>query len=449
MAPLELLVLLLVIVVVVVLLLRRSTGTGLRGPRKRHVVTRIVCGVLGFGILIAVGVGSWQEMNKPYAAGKRELMVKVPTNEPPAPDAKNGGRFLHYVVVVDASAGVVRPVHAEMIEFKLPEDIGREFRADFSLAGEDMGYTTSPREMRYVSVPGASNRLAINVRESLGSEEAHGGTSRSGNSPTYVVGKVRQMMTSSHSGGMPDSPLAVVPSSPTELRVYGLMLQASKDDSLEPVPLAEFARRHGPEIDVKPGRYGPRPRPLRHKSDVPAHGAALAVHVGPVAMLLVAAAFLLTQLFTRRHVAFPAVLAAMVLYVAVLDRVALGVNLSYAEDKDAPIAVRLLGYARAHDTFFYQETATESLQALADDLDAPRQLRESAIREFWRAFMSEMHPPSGAPSPSVLAKYCDPDWVKRFGSQLEGLPLDGQHGLLSISREQMGGQNSGTSFSCR
>ena len=375
------LTILLLIIVVVIVLLRRSKGTSLRGPRKRHIVTRIVCGVLGFGILIAVGIGSWQEMHKPYAADASELTVKVPANDPPpAQHADNRGRFLHYILVVNASGGLARPVHAEMFEFNLPDDLNREFRAGFSVDGVEMAYTATPIALRPTGVSRTPNKPVVRMSVSFYyniSDRTSG--SRSGHK-SYTVGSIHHLKKIRRPGRASGSPLAALPSSRADLLVYGRVLRASENDPLKSVPLAEFVGRYGPQIDDNLERYRAGRQRFSRKADIPAHGAALATHVGPAAALLVAAAFLLAQLFTRRHIAFPAVLAAVVLYVAAIDRVALGVNLSYAEDKDAPIAVRLLGCARARDTFFYGKTAERRTQAVIDDPNTPSQLRELATR---------------------------------------------------------------------
>ena len=112
--------------------------------------------------------------------------------------------------------------------------------------------------------------------------------------------------------------------------------------------------------------------------DAPVRGFALAVHLGASSLLLFVAAGLLAQLFTRRSLALVAMLAAVVLYAAAVERAALGTHLSHLENAEAPLPTRLAGCARAPDTFFYRRTALRRVQAVADDAEAPEALRTFA-----------------------------------------------------------------------
>jgi len=110
----------------------------------------------------------------------------------------------------------------------------------------------------------------------------------------------------------------------------------------------------------------------------PAPGLALAGHIGISALLLMLAALLLTQLFARRSLAFVGVLAAVVLYVAALDRLALGTHLSHLRDPGEPVRARITACCHASDTFFYRKTALARVRAVADDPQTPLALRDVA-----------------------------------------------------------------------
>ena len=130
-SPLGLLVLLAIVGVVLLVLLRRGLVPGPRAPRPRHIVVRIVCGVLGVGILVAVAAGTWSVVRDSYggeAAGKG-LTIRVPTQPPPAlpvPDEPSTtvevkkARFLVDLVVADLSTGEPVPIFVDQQELDWP-----------------------------------------------------------------------------------------------------------------------------------------------------------------------------------------------------------------------------------------------------------------------------------------------------------------------------------------
>ena len=112
-------------------------------------------------------------------------------------------------------------------------------------------------------------------------------------------------------------------------------------------------------------------------------GAWLAARGAPGAVLLLTlliAVALLTQVFTRRGVAFALILAGTILYVAALDRAVLATHLSRLDNASAPVAERKIACAEATGTFFYGKTAIERFDAVVKDPGAPMALRELAAQ---------------------------------------------------------------------
>jgi len=162
--------------------------------------------------------------------------------------------------------------------------------------------------------------------------------------------------------------------------VWGSLV--AEGDPLMEVPVTAFLHEHEAEARRTLAEHGWTPtwRLARaHPSErAPAPGLGLAGHIGISCLLLIVAALLLTQLFARRSLAFVGVLAAVVLYVAALDRLALGTHLSHVRDAQAPLAARITACWHATDTFFYRKTALAGVRAVADDPQAPSALCDVA-----------------------------------------------------------------------
>ncbi|MFH1730116.1 MAG: hypothetical protein ABIF82_00515 [Planctomycetota bacterium] len=383
----ELLILLLLVAVPLALLWRRSKRTGLRGPRKRHIVTRIVCAVLGVGILIAIAAGSWHQAQQYYEASASDLKVRVPTKDAePLPERGKAraieierARLLHYVFVVDTLGNTLRPVHVEEFEIKLPADKKAPFSTGFRVGNISVDYTVQVQELRVrfhqADGPGL---LVLHTSRSLRSAGPRGSSSSSGERRVEIGGLA--LDDDLPRGAYPArSPLSVVPSYKSDLQIMVLTLRAAEDDPLREISASELLASD--EV-----RHPDKPRGSRQTWpwDIPAKstgfGMALPEQVGAATFLLLAAAILLAQVFRRRNLAFPVVLATIVLYVAALDRVVLAGHLGRIADKDTPTTQRLIGCRQARHTFFFRKAARERLRAVADDSSEPEPLRGLANR---------------------------------------------------------------------
>jgi hypothetical protein len=175
-------------------------------------------------------------------------------------------------------------------------------------------------------------------------------------------------------------PLSVVTGATRDLQAFAFVAVVADDDPLKAVPLDEFLQSRQPELAGLLRDSSRHSKNSRHdySDNVPARGFALAGHIGASSLLLFVAAILFAQLFTRRNLAFAGVLAGVVLYVAALERIALGVHLSKLADPQAPISSRLTACREAPGTFFHRGTARRELQSVAADTKAPPALRAAA-----------------------------------------------------------------------
>ena len=394
-APIGLMVLLVILAVFVVLKSGRGimwTAPG-RRPRKRHIVTRIICGVLGVLILGAIGIGTWQEVRHIYEPAEdfEARTVSVPTMPaPPLPEPAEGrwwhkverARLLLHFVTVDASSGRFRPVHVDEHEVRWPEDGAQEYGTRFELYGMKLDYGVSLDKIQAVRMDqGEPLALELYFHHRFAYAGAHGSGTSTGS--RVIRETVGHWLDIGYGWRPANGPLSVAPPARPDLQVFCVVTLVAADDPLRQVAATEFVRdREAAMLEAMSGSGGGGrvARVGRFDRAVPARGVALGEHIGTSSLLLLAATVLLTQLFKRRSLAFAGVLACMVLYVAVLDRAALGAHLSRLRDEEATIATRLTACAQARHTFFYRETTREALEGVAEAEDTPPLLREAAVK---------------------------------------------------------------------
>jgi hypothetical protein len=364
---------------------RRPRRPSARTPRPRHLVTRIVCGTLGAGILAAVAVGTWRDVRQIYFDEEaRALRLRVPTQEAPGPVLKRGeeirldsARLLVHLLVGEQTGAGFRPLHADETEVRWPADRGRNFNKAFRVGDSrcalqfqlgDVGLRGAPTGRG--SELALSGRIRVHIRRWDFSSSLGGSFGGNG---AQLLSEMRAETEGPH-------PLSIVHSLRRTMFVYSLVTRVAEDDPLKAVSLEEFAQSHEaewPQEAVRShGDWVNRPE----FDDIPMRGLALAGFIGTSSLLLLAASILLAQLFARRNLAFAGVLAGVVLYVAVLDRAALGMHLDHLADRRAPAATRLLACRYAAETFFYRAASRRALESIVQDASAPDALRETARR---------------------------------------------------------------------
>jgi hypothetical protein len=367
---------------------RRWASAPARGPQPRHLVTRIVCGTLGAAILVAVAVGTWtaarQNYAEPAAGG---VVIRVPTQEPPALRAPKPGyreeaddaRFLFHLVVGEPAPDGFTPVHVEEFDVRWPRDKDRQFQRSFE-TGPYRCLLRLRVPMVFVAQNTAQEASRLQPHGTVGFSYVTGRGSGSSSSGFYELEAGHLNVLQPLDSG--PNPLSITAggAGPDNLHAVYFMTRVAPDDPLKVVPFAEFAGRR--PADLAKIRRESANRTLRHgpakNASLPACGLALAGHIGVSSLLLLAAAVLLTQLFARRSLAFAGVLAGVVLYVAALDRMALGVHLSRLADPAASLPSRLVACRLAPGTFFHRETALRELLTVSRNASAPEALRTTA-----------------------------------------------------------------------
>jgi hypothetical protein len=377
------------VAVVVFLIVRATRGGGAfrafaaRRPRKRRLVTRIVCGSLGGLILLAVTIGTFREVGSVYATDEQAagLMLHVPTKEvelPAIPRRQHPvelerARLLYAIVIAERRGEEWIPVRVAEHELRLPSDNRRRF-GKMSIYGIRIEH-----EFVVDRIVAVRERIAFRLhgREDFNATRSmRGYRGRGGSMDSEPVAHIYDA-----SGGWPrtKSPLSIARGPSPELHAFHVATLVAADDPLKKVPAAELLnsrrkefKRATRQLDTGYSRWVPS------DEDIPLRGLGAAVHFGVASLLLLVAAILFSQLFARKGLAFAETLSGVVLFTAVLDRAALGSHLSRVEDKEAPIAVRMTGCVHAADTFFYRGTAASRLRSVMEDDATPETLRDLA-----------------------------------------------------------------------
>lgn len=359
-----------------------------RRPRKRHVVTRIICAAVGVAILVAVGVSTWLEVGRCYAADEAAATVKVSVPARPAPPLDRLGpfekiqraRLLIHVLFVEVSPAGARPLAVMELDVHWPADRGRDFASYLEFKGIKASYRLSVSNVRS---PGTGERqsgceIVLEGLEDYQWWSASKAMRRSGGIASGPAAHLSQV-------GWGDTrvrrPLSILPPASPDIHALRFVTRVAEDDPLRKVSLGEFFRARAEQDQELVDDYYRRAR-LRRWRDPGGGppGVAFVGHVGLASLLLLVAAVLLTQLFRRRELAFAGVVLALVFYVAILDRAVLGAHLSRLNDPEAAVTARLTACDRAGETFFYRQTARGKLEEVAGQQDAPKPLRDGAAR---------------------------------------------------------------------
>jgi len=378
--------LVLVVAAAVVLLARRRPVLTGRRPRKRRLLTRLICAALAAAILIAVAAGTWRQVRQCYAgAGAAEkIAVRVPARPAPSRAGRpseriDKARLLLHLLVVDAFGGQQRIPQVKAFEVRWPQMRGQAQRFRCEVGGVQLDCRLELRELYWAPATDgeagfhANGSLQVRWRRTVAGRGSVGRSGRFG-SREHVFDLAR------HLPAVPANPLSVVSGRRADLHVLLLGAMLAKDDPLKEIGVAEFGRMRRDDLadllkgNLRAGKPPPRPR----RAETPFAAIALAEHIGLSALLLLAAAALLAQVFARRGLAFAGMLAGVILYAAALDRLALSAHLSRLGDAGAPTATRMIGCSQAAETFFYRHSAARAIGAAARDAAAPAALRQHA-----------------------------------------------------------------------
>ena len=368
---------------------RARTATGHRGAR-RHWVLRVVPAALGALILLAMAVTTWRQARSALPDGETAegTTVRVPTVSEPGPSLPEGqsqadldqARALLYFILLEVDADGWRAVHAEETELRWPEARGRCVEQSFEAAGYSFRFRlTDPRPVARRVSESAVLALQGHLELRHAGHQSTGHTSASGlwSDPIRVLGTIHQRAAA--------DPLSLVRPPDRSLVPLCLFTPVAEDDPLKEAPLSELIRTHSMDLSVALSNYTPfARRPFRSGTSTPGALALVERH-GVSALLLLLAAVLATQFFTRRTLAFPAVLAGVLLYAAALDRAVLAARTSRLGDPDLDPVARSAAAEQVLESFFYRATAASRLQTLVEDAGTPSYLRERAAELLLQA----------------------------------------------------------------
>jgi len=391
------LLVILLVTVLVLVRMRHARPVRLRGPRKRHIVTKSVCAALAAAILASIGFFSWREAAAIYASestGPRSL--HVPSKKAAALTAvvksnRNAplteARLLVKAVVMEAITPTnFRAVRAD--EFDVAWRAGKSsavsnyFTLGDSLISYNLiinrVYVQRSTDSTGVGVQGNGNwNMKINYVNGRGYSSSSGGVQ-------IIDGiAIAKNLRIGNSSGR-NKPLSAVPA----VAKYGQLILcvfvdlADADDKLATIPVGQFIAERHEQILARTDRQSSGSSLSRRWNIDPEAPPTvnLIEHVGFASLLLLLAAGLLGQLFMRRGLATVAMLATVVLYAAAIDRVALGMHLSHARNTETPLSKRLIACQGAANTFFFAKTASRQLRAIADDKLSPESLKHRAGR---------------------------------------------------------------------
>lgn len=370
------------------LVFRRRPGriSRSRAPRPWHPAVRIVCGVLGIGLLFALGVGTWREVRGGYGYDTSrqtpQSALHLPAKPPPAlptptqPLAPGPGgaassyplreaRVLYHLILRQGDY----PIHAEELDVRFPEDAGKKLDRNFEYGGVEYRATmmltsitahcfeNSPFRL---SAEGSFNIEARGRGESW--SEKKGGLAPSIDSvnPYHHSGKAyaTEICTIYKFGpGIENStkkPWSLVSSVSAPNVVLRVRL-INRDDPLKPATLVEVA---GSDWRSDRGvSSGSSPAVLNRP---PAY--CLIEALGVSSIILIFAAVLLAQVFVRRGLAFAGMLALCMGYAAVLDRLTVGFHSGKLADPQQPMEIRIMAAEALHSSYFYKETASRAAE---------------------------------------------------------------------------------------
>lgn len=370
---LRLLVLIIFIIsmVVAVVLARRrgqnATGT-VRRPQKRSLIVRILCGAAATLMLIAVATGTYNDYQESYLADPMaDKTIRMPAlpapvlTEVPSGDTRI---LVHLLVAKTQSDDSMQLVHAEEYLINYPADIGKPFERNFKILGAQTQHKLTIGDMG-VNQWGKGNQIWISSSQKL---TTYAGMTRMSSSHGRTLGAGLQHISEIDTlrGGVPTSLFSAYHVQNKKLHFFIDAHVLAKDDALLAVKAQEtFAALLAQTSKQDSDSWYLTGSP--HVRELPALGLNMLLFFGLSMFTLLLAAVLFSQLWTRRTLAFPGMLVAMILFVALLDRVQLSGHLARHRDTARTADERVLAARQAEqDTFFYYTTARNELNEAQD-----------------------------------------------------------------------------------
>jgi hypothetical protein len=349
---------------------RWGWSSPVRQTHARHRITRIICGVLGLGLVVAITISTILDIRRVYEA-PTPLSLRRPALAPPVrpsgEGAFEGGRFLLHMVLVTATEGSMQPLAGETFDVNWPRDRNRPF------------HTTLRHGAGTVHCEVSLTQIERPMRETTEYPKTYCSYSVSSEGMSY----------SCHAGGSTFFPKALQFSRGGDAGFFSMARTADEtefvlldltalreDDPLKAAGFADFVSFRNPEYWKDEIHVSTRTLNAPDQFGSPALG--LIEGLRGNVIILLAAAILLGQVFRRPSLGFAKVAACLLLFVGGLDRLTLRVHESRLRDGTAPLERRLSACAHVPTTTFFPKTALRDLEAVASDPAAPEALQKLA-----------------------------------------------------------------------
>lgn len=327
-------------------------GYWVRAPRRRPPLVRAACGLLGFGLLAALGIGTWLDARAPYADTPAEPAGEL--RQPTRPAPASSRRYLLHFVLTRTTPVESRVVQVVEHEFRLPQDAGRKIEPAFSIPGYEVEFSCSIDDVRTAQdgTLQPRGRYELSVRR-FQLQTTSGGTLHE--SRIALLGRADRGK----------SAFSLSPGLPHHYVLSCLPARVAEDDPLRTVSAAEGLRERLSELRSALDEVG---FSLGVEETAPgAMGLTFLYHLGVTSFLLLLAANLLAQTARRRSLALAGWLAATVLLVIAMDRAAVGLHASRLRNPQASTRDRRIACVRLADTFFFRATAVRAVEPRLKD----------------------------------------------------------------------------------
>jgi hypothetical protein len=363
-----------------VLILLKTFGSGLVGnsyrPRPRPLAVRIICGLIGLGLLAGMGIGTWRDFHESYQVNEHQqsLTVQVPARPLPVlpksfVDYKDGRALIHFVFVDDTVEPAV-PVYVKAFAVDWPRDKDKQFADKFTAGTLKVKYSFCLNLVRLQ--PSGDNSSSLLTMGGVDLGWGRNGISAAASGNLHAAYCSGGYLINLGYGVMDKSPFSLVRYSPQRLQVLVFVNPLAGDDPLRAINLGAFAALYKNKMTkaVQYQRY-----PVYYPKYI---FVALAWYLGASAVVLLAATGFLAQVFVRRQLAFAGVMAGILFFVAGLDRMMLKAHFARLNDAKASVRSRLLGCRQMQNTFFYRHTAAKELATILDDGHTPQAVSDMA-----------------------------------------------------------------------
>lgn len=341
------------LILCVILIAARSYRPLIRKPTKQRIALKVIFGTVGIGVLIAFAANTLISADNSYKAPSGpEYKVLVPLNDPaPIPEPTSDDKeeikkmrlLVHMVICKTFPSNF--PVNAKVFDIQWPRDRNNDLKWELTLDDEHVKTILSINSIS--SVKSDNTKLYIKGSRSVSMSSASRSMNCSGSFNSEDFNKSQPQRISE------------------QWQDYVFFTPILDNDPLKEISLADFLKMHSNKLK-------------RVESSVQISDPSLFSimnHLGLFGLLLIVSTICLAQLFPHKVLGFAGVLAAVVIFTAILDRITLSEHLARVKDKSLPIETRMSACDKSANTLFYPKTCRKEMADIADDSSAPEDLR--------------------------------------------------------------------------